>query len=573
MQKIIFLFFYFTTITTSVAQSTNFAWAKTIGGSGSDYASDIAVDSMGNTYITGMYNDTLDFDPSSGVYKIPALGLLDAYVIKLSPNGDLIWTRTFGTGNGVVSGFSLTLDNAGNVYTTGTLKGIVDFDGSANTSLLGVNDGKVHIFISKMTTNGDFVWAKEFGASRELNVVRVAVDDMQNIYATGRFKDTIDFDPGPNTYNLINNGINSTYIVKLTNNGSFSWVKTFQGTGRALVTDLTLSSNNDIQIIGGFQGNVDFDTDPNTSFALNPITPVFGSITAFIMKMNASGGFVWAKAIDGLNASVVGTSISIDKQNNLYVLGTYSNTVDFDPNAGVYEMTGGAGFLLKLTPNADFLWVKPIQFTSYYSINRVTVDNDGNPYIIGYFSGVLDCDPSAATYNLTTATSDYDGFMLKLSTAGNFLWAGQIGDASGSVDMDSSCMDKMGNVYTVGHFYGTNDFNTDSLGIFNLTTAGNNDIFIQKLGTTIVNTQNIAINNPNITVFPNPTTSDFDVFVEQEQSNLKFNIYNSTGVLIKQMQSNNSKTNIPMIEQSAGLYVIEIICENKTIGRKKIIKL
>ena len=107
--------------------SQNFAWAKQLGGVGSENSYAIAVDANGNVYTTGYFWLTTDFDPGIGTYNLTSAGLYDIFVSKLDASGNFIWAKQIGgTSNDV--GFSITVDANGNIYTTGYFRDTVDFD-------------------------------------------------------------------------------------------------------------------------------------------------------------------------------------------------------------------------------------------------------------------------------------------------------------------------------------------------------------------------------------------------------------------------------------------------------------
>jgi hypothetical protein len=110
--------------------------------------------------------------------------------------------------------YSIAVDSSGNVYTTGYFAGTVDFDpgaGTTNLTSVGSEDG----FVSKLDSSGNFVWAKSFGGSSSDSVTSIAVDSSRNVYTTGNFRDTVDFDPGAGTTNLTSGGGTDVFILRL----------------------------------------------------------------------------------------------------------------------------------------------------------------------------------------------------------------------------------------------------------------------------------------------------------------------------------------------------------------------
>ncbi len=123
-------------------------WVNSVGGEGFDAVNTIAVDNEGNVYTTGSFNDTVDFDPGTGVYILSAIGESDIFIQKLDANGNFLWAKSFG-GKGSDESNSISVDAAGNICITGVFSDTVDFDfGKYKVKLTDVGDSD--IFILKM---------------------------------------------------------------------------------------------------------------------------------------------------------------------------------------------------------------------------------------------------------------------------------------------------------------------------------------------------------------------------------------------------------------------------------------
>ena len=182
--------------------SGNFVWAKSFGGKANEVVKSICIDTSGYIYTTGQFTDTVDLDPSSSIDLHTENGGRFSFIQKLDTSGNFVWAKSFG-GLGVsdrVYATASVVDFKGNVYTTGSFRGISDFDPGINTFNLTAAGGYNHIFISKLNASGDFVWAKRLDG----NSYSITTDGSGNIYTTGSFGQTavVDFDPGSGTFNL-----------------------------------------------------------------------------------------------------------------------------------------------------------------------------------------------------------------------------------------------------------------------------------------------------------------------------------------------------------------------------------
>jgi hypothetical protein len=178
-----------------------YVWAGSMGGQDDDFGNRIALDGSGNVHVFGTYgvDPKADFDPGRGILTMPA-GSGGTFVVKLDPDRNLIW------GHRVVGGRGMALDAAGNVYTTGPFSGTIDADpgpGTFNLTAGGTGD----VLVSKLNSSGGFVWAADIlmggpGSTGFGSSSGIAVDGSGNIYTTGYFARTVDFDAGAGTYSL-----------------------------------------------------------------------------------------------------------------------------------------------------------------------------------------------------------------------------------------------------------------------------------------------------------------------------------------------------------------------------------
>lgn len=142
------------------------------------------------------------------------------------------WVKQMG-GFNYDAGFSITTDIDGNVYTTGYFQRTVDFDPGPGTTNL-TSAGKTDIFVQKLDASGNLLWVKQMGGSKIEEGRSIATDVNGDVYTTGYFSDTVDFDPGNDTTFLIAEGITDIFIQKLDANGNFLWAKQMGGTSENL---------------------------------------------------------------------------------------------------------------------------------------------------------------------------------------------------------------------------------------------------------------------------------------------------------------------------------------------------
>lgn len=373
----------------------NFIWAIQIGGTGFDIFYSLAIDATGNIFVSGTFQNSVDFDPGSGVSNVTGPGSENACIMKISSSGDLIWVKTF-SGTGAQRPFSIALDIAGNVYTTGYFTGSVDFDPGLGIFNL-ISNGGQDIFITKMDVQGDFIWAKGVGGQFADEGFAIAIDGSQNVYASGRFRGQGDFDPGSGSALLTSSGIDDAFIIKLNVSGSLVWCKQVGGSGIDRFYCLALDINSNVFLVGELEGTIDVDPDIGIS--------IFQSVNTFsmyIIKLNSSGTFQWAKQFDG---ELTGHSIKLDQNNNIFIAGGFDKMVDFDPGPLAYSFStiNDDIFVCKLDPSGNFTYAFQLGGRALDWCRSLAIDGSGFVYITGYFHDTADFDPCIGIHNLVTA--------------------------------------------------------------------------------------------------------------------------------------------------------------------------
>ena len=239
---------------TDPGSQTALGWALKVGGAGVNGGGAVATDAAGNVYMAGFFTGPVTFGTTS------LNG--NAYAAKYTSSGSLVWakalTGTFGT-----EGAAMTVNAAGNVYFTGDFTGTVNFNPGSGTSNLSSANAE-SVFVLKLDTNGNFVWAKQFASTTGSEAHGIAVDGNGNVYVAGGFSGTVDFNPGSATYNLTSAGGLDAFVAKLDSSGNFVWADRFGGTGDDIAYGLAVDSAN-VYTTGYFNGTVDFNPGTGTA--------------------------------------------------------------------------------------------------------------------------------------------------------------------------------------------------------------------------------------------------------------------------------------------------------------------
>ncbi len=310
------------------------------------------------------------------------------------------------------------------------------------------------------------------------------IDQNNNVYTTGNFSGTVDFEPGPGT-TALTAVYTDVYISKLSGSGGLTWVKQIQSlniSNLSISWSIGVDLSGNIYAMGQFMGTIDFDPGPGV---FNMTSSMPASYDLFVLKLNSSGDFQWAKQIASFALNQKVGVMPIDGAGNLYVYGCFMGTVDFDPGPGVFNMTASTvsrdPFVLKLSSDGGFIWARQINDPGEGTVLSTKIDASNSIYLTGYFAGVADFDPGPSTTNLDSINGS--AYIWKLTNAGDLDWVKQFG-AGGFVTSSSDlAFDITGNIYSTGGFQGSADMDPGP-GITRLTTAGFGDAFVLKLNPT-----------------------------------------------------------------------------------------
>jgi len=178
-----------------------------------------ATDSAGNVFVTGWFQDTVDFDPGTGFDTHSADSGVDSgdiYLSKFNSVGSFQWALTWGSADVYADeALGASVDSSGNVLVTGFIQNQCDLDPGPGVDLRG-DDGLEGTFVSKFNNDGTYLWGRVWSESWGAGV---AADANNNAFAAGWYTTTVDFDPGTGVENHYTNGTYDVFLVKLLPDG------------------------------------------------------------------------------------------------------------------------------------------------------------------------------------------------------------------------------------------------------------------------------------------------------------------------------------------------------------------
>jgi len=508
--------------------SQSYEWGGQFGGNGEDVVKKMHVDAAGNSYITGYFTDTADFDISEAEFNLTAIGFYDAFVQKTNAEGELLWAVGIG-GDMFEYGTGIATDNQGNVYITGYFDETVDFDPGIGEFLL-TSQGGGDIFILKLDSEGRFIWAKSIGGADYEESTSIGVDELGNIYTLGYLSDIVDFDPGPGEVLISSQGLNDTFLLKLDNSGNFLNVYTYGGDNIDLALDMFVKNSSQIFISGFFGGTTDLDPRPNEEYIVTATEDFAG----YTMEIDDTGAIQNIANTEGGDVNVY--AVTADVNDNMYITGNFSGTVNFDPTSGNSDFTFSStmaynGFVMKILANGSIDWVRQVASESPVFTYDIIVGEDGQVYTSGFFEGVADFNPSSTEefFLSKQSVNAMDAYLLVLDRNGLFLNAYQFGGV-GFIDTHQMGIDSENNIYLAAQFAASIDINPMPQETQTVTAVDFRDNYLIKMNMGVLGLPSMEVNE--FSVYPNPTNQFLKVSTHKNLVGENYAIYNTLGQLI-----------------------------------------
>ncbi|HPI11823.1 MAG TPA: SBBP repeat-containing protein [Catalimonadaceae bacterium] len=259
----------------------NSIWTKQIGGPADDKGFHISTEPKGDIYVSGCFGKTVDFNPNGSGGILNAVDSISHCILKLHSDGRFDWVKKLQIHHHNTDyRCPVVADNKNNLYVTGFFYGSVVFDSGVDTVTI-TSKGDADVFILKIDSSGQAIWARSVGGSDGDFSASITLDEEGNIYTTGNFTNTVDFDPGPDVFNLTNAGKADMYCLGLKPNGDLLWARGIGGTWYDGGSAIALDQRGNVYITGHFEKTVDFDPGPRSYL----MSTGFSNSSIFVMKL------------------------------------------------------------------------------------------------------------------------------------------------------------------------------------------------------------------------------------------------------------------------------------------------
>ena len=448
---------------TSIINKQTISFAKTALSDGDNMASVVATDSQGNSYVGGLFRDTLNFGGEYDLTATPNTWTYNLFFAKYDSGGNLEWSKSIENATNTHQINGLEVDSLDNVYGLGYFYGDLNFGGDYNFNSVGYAP-----FIAKYDSSGNLIFAKSFYANGGMYVGgSKLINDY--IYFTGYFDGDLNFG---GDYNL-NVSETSIYFAKSDLSGNIVYAKEITSDGTVIGSGITADSAGNIYLTGSFSGNMDFGESYSFSNA---------TYDAFIAKYDSSGNILWVK-VPSDSGNTFAQNIEVDSSGNVYACG-YANigvTLDFENG---HNLLGNGFYLVKYDSDGNSLWAKDAVTENYGYAFDIELDSSENIYEYGRFKGDLNFGGDN-NISSKSGSSFPNIFLVKYLPTGEVDWAQTVENATNSVSVgdfkgNGLEIDLENNVYISGDFYDYVDFGNSNILDSSVTTT--RDFFIAKYG-------------------------------------------------------------------------------------------
>ena len=418
------------------------SYSTYLGGTGNDAGFGVAVDSNGNSYVTGS-TDSPSFSSVQGS---------NAFVAKFNASGTQRTYLAIVGGGGDDTGFSAAIDASGNAYLTG-ITNSVDFP-VANPIQSNFGGGSLDAFVAKLNPSGSaLIYSTYLGGSGTDKGFGIAVESGGSAYITGS-TDSSEFS---------NRGGPDAFVTKINSTGTQrEYFATLGGAGDDTGFDIAVGVDGSATIVGTTNSS-DFTTT-------NALQPNFGgSQDAFVAKLNSIGSAPIYSTYFGGSGTDSGFGVALDGAGNAYVTGS-TDSPEFT------NLGGTDVFVAKLSSSGnERTYLVSFGGNANDAGLGIAVDNGGNAYVTG----------ATASNNFTTVNAlqpnpggSQDAFVAKLNQSGSALIYSTYLGGSGNDFGSSIAVDNNGNAYVTGS---TTSSNFPTSAALQSAIGGNGDAFLTKI--------------------------------------------------------------------------------------------
>jgi hypothetical protein len=317
------------------AAGSELIYSTYLGGNDLEEGFGIAVDALGNAYITGDTN-SLNFPTTSGAFQTVAGGGGDSFVTKLNSDGSALVYSTYLGGNEFDTSRGLAVDSSGNTYVEGSTVSL-NFPTTPGALQTNFGGGSSDDFVSKLNTAGSgLIYSTYLGGNDFESGFGLAIDGAGNAYVTG-VTGSANFPTTSGAFQTMLRGVDDVFVSKLNAEGSALIYSTYLGGSAGEFANSLALDDKGGAYVTGFTGSNDFPTTPG---AFQNVYGDGGDV--FVSRLNTEGSALTYSTYLGGTGADFGGGIAVDSEGSVYVTGV-TNSANFPTSAGALQTTFGGG--------------------------------------------------------------------------------------------------------------------------------------------------------------------------------------------------------------------------------------
>lgn len=342
-----------------------------------------------------------------------------------------IWARQLG-GAGRERAAGVAADRGGVVYVAGRI------EGEATLGSVRVVSAGPDALVTALDRHGLPVWAHAFGGSGADEARAVAILTEGDVFVTGSFSGTVDFDPGPGRTELVSSGLSDVFVLRLSPRGELVWARGLGGAQADAGLDIAVDAKG-VFISGTFQGTLQAGTVRLESA---------GRTDGFVLALDPAGAAKWGRRIGGPEDDEA-RSVALEPSGQVWTAGRFEGTAGFGGGeTATLESAGKTdAFVARLGPDGALLWSGQLGGKSSDAAQAVVANNSG-VWVTGRFQRTADFDPGP-TATTVSSLSEADAFVVRLASTGHLRWIRQVGGPSNDFGTGIA-LDRFGGVWVTG---------------------------------------------------------------------------------------------------------------------------
>lgn len=353
------------------------------------------------------------------------------------------WPKALG-GADRESATGIAVDQDSNSYVAGTFEGQPAFDAVHLKSA-----GQTDVFVARLDPDAHVVWAVAVGGPGADEGRGIAVSPAGDVYVTGFFSGTVDFDPGPGRTELTSAGSSDAFLLRLNPRGELVWARRLGGKLGDVGLRVAVGADA-VWVTGYFQGAIDLPATAPPSAAAAPRLESAGGTDAFVAKLDLDGRLLWAQRIGGARDDQ-GRGVAAGRSGEVWVAGNFEAAPTLGPEGGSLDFQSAGRsdvFLLRLDAAGRLLWSGRIGGEGADACEGIAATPAGGAAVVGEFTGTADLDPGPGVQSLASHGST-DAFVLRVDFSGRLLWVHQFGEEGADLGTAVSA-DRLDSVYATG---------------------------------------------------------------------------------------------------------------------------